>query len=556
VNLEASLERRFQFAIVLCALAYLGLEAVYIARLPLVMDEFSGASQVHRFLTGLPYRDFMPYKTVLGYYLQLPPLWLVHDAWHQLLAIKFFMAVLNAAALCFAAHSLARHYHRAAIVLATVLLISMSTFLERSADLRVDMLTGLFGLFSLLYLLDKRVALAGPFAGLSFLVSQKGLYFLLAGGMAIGTDWALHARDRERLRDVLRYCALSLAPIALYFAFWASLASVDQVFHQVVVKNQGIALIETYDIRHFWLQTLLRNPYFWGISILSLGQLFTLRNQAIDHQTSSVAPTQNLSLFVYGSTMFGLCLWHKQPWPYFFVLLIPTAYVLIVSLFSIEMARTKGLSLAILVPFVLIGVLVPAARIPTVLARDNSFQQFTVVMLEKLLDKEDVYLAGVDLLRTRKQPGRLRWLDANALHRLEQEDPQVLLRYFEQSHVKVIVSNYRIAELPQPLLEYIMLNYYTAFANFLFYGPRIEPEASEFELAFDGSYAILQNGGGGLEIDGRSVASGSMLRLSQGHHQLKASSEVCLRWMPERPERFKQPRFTENRSLFSDVYTY
>jgi len=43
------------------------------------------------------------------------------------------------------------------------------------------------------------------------------------------------------------------------------------------------------------------------------------------------APPSNLTLFVYALVLGALCIWHKQPWPYFFVLLVPTAYLLHVA---------------------------------------------------------------------------------------------------------------------------------------------------------------------------------------------------------------------------------
>ena len=55
----------FGGAIVTVMGVYLALQAVYILRLPLVMDEFQGAHTVFRLTARLPYRDFQPYKTVL-----------------------------------------------------------------------------------------------------------------------------------------------------------------------------------------------------------------------------------------------------------------------------------------------------------------------------------------------------------------------------------------------------------------------------------------------------------------------------------------------------------
>ena len=70
--------------------------------------------------------------------------------------------------------------------MATAALFAMSTFLERAAELRVDMLTSLAGLVSFVLLLSRRYALAGLACGLSFLISQKGVYFFAAGAPRSG----------------------------------------------------------------------------------------------------------------------------------------------------------------------------------------------------------------------------------------------------------------------------------------------------------------------------------------------------------------------------------
>ena len=48
------------------SLLYFAIQVVYISRLPLVMDEFDGANEAYQLLDLTPYKDYRPYKTVLG----------------------------------------------------------------------------------------------------------------------------------------------------------------------------------------------------------------------------------------------------------------------------------------------------------------------------------------------------------------------------------------------------------------------------------------------------------------------------------------------------------
>src|SRR6266851_173934 len=97
-------DRGLMMKLTLLLLSYLGIESVYILRFPLVMDEFATAACVYRTIDQLvPYRDYVPYKTVLGYYLQLPIFLLPFRTWTELLLAKFEMAFVTAAALLWAA---------------------------------------------------------------------------------------------------------------------------------------------------------------------------------------------------------------------------------------------------------------------------------------------------------------------------------------------------------------------------------------------------------------------------------------------------------------------
>jgi hypothetical protein len=104
--------QRFHILVVAAVLLYVLIETAYVLRLPPLMDEFQDAATVAAFEGGFSYRDFAAYKTVLGYYLHLPPYLIGSDTWSKLMAVKLAATLLNTACLGITALILARWYAR------------------------------------------------------------------------------------------------------------------------------------------------------------------------------------------------------------------------------------------------------------------------------------------------------------------------------------------------------------------------------------------------------------------------------------------------------------
>lgn len=540
------LEKRFVAAMTLLCAWYLVVESVYISTLPLVMDEFQGAYSVSQLGEGLPYRDFIPYKTVVGYYLQLAVMQLAQDTWARLILIKASMAVMTAGTVFLAARILAQHYRKEAVCLATLLLFCMSTFLERSAELRVDMMTSMAGLLSLVFLLSKRFLVAGVLAGTSFLISQKGLFFIVAGGLSCLLTWSFDGRARERAVEGARFCIWAAAPILGYVFLWGAVSSFSVVVETVFFRHGDIALDELYRIKHYWFQTWERNPYFYGMGVLALGLLFARRDQ-------EESGSGNRSLLSYGAIVLALGLWHKQPWPYFFVLIIPTVYVLIVALLDDQLRRPRALPTAFWVAFVVLGVAAPLRRFAAVMARDNGFQASTVRLAEAILEPGDSYLAGTQMLPRYQQPlgEHLGWLDQRHLQRLQLMEPEKLIEGLRASRLKLVIMNGRLLALPAPVRSYLAENYQRLHGAIHIYAPTIR--TSRFQLLFDGAYTLQADQL--VFLDGRAVAPGDRILLMAGPHEASALP-FRMALNPDVPERALDPRYAHPERLFSQPYNY
>ncbi len=536
---------------------YAVLETTYVLRLPVVMDEFQGARAVHRVADQLPYRDFKPYKTVLGYYLQLPALSLPGSIWERLLHVKLQMAGLNAVVLGAAAFVLSRRFDRRAVVAGLALLVTMSTFLERSAELRVDMPTALAGLAGLLLLLEKRIAWAGIACGISFLVSQKGIYYILATEVAL-IGWAVGARARDSWRNLLVFNLATAAPIAIYLGVWSLLAGPTAVFGSAVGDAGRIAIDRLEDIRlRYWGRTVGRNPAFYGLAIAALWQLDRRRR-------AGSADRLDRLLLLYGAALVILAALHQQPWPYFFVLLIPTLWVLIVAGFDRGLPTwvklDPGRRLLAVVVLVVLGLLLPLSRLKANLERDNGFQRQMVELAEATLSEDDTYLAGVAMLWNREQAHTaLGWLDRLQLARLEalsDADLTRLIAELRESPPKAILDNYRIHQLPHRLRLALVGLYELRWGNLLLYSPVVDPEAASFRIAYSGEYEVLSEGPSVGTLDGREIALGEIVRLEAGRHHHSGPDRIRLRLRTPELDPLLDPRYRERRALFPHVYDY
>ena len=77
-------------------LMYLAIQLGFISYEKLTVDDLWLSYHTYQFKSLLPYRDFSPYKTTLGYYVLLIPLSLFNGVIMPLLCTKAFVAFINA----------------------------------------------------------------------------------------------------------------------------------------------------------------------------------------------------------------------------------------------------------------------------------------------------------------------------------------------------------------------------------------------------------------------------------------------------------------------------
>ena len=560
-ELRSPHERWMTAAILAITVAYALVQVAYVARLPLVMDEFHYGATVARFMDEVPYRDFVPPKTVLALYAQSLPLHFVQDTWTALTVVKLEIAAFNTLALVLGAFALRRWYSSRAVVASLFLFACVSTFLERSSELRVDMAAAWLGFAALLLLLSERYVAAGLACCAAFLASEKAVYFVLASDAALVIWWLLIDRTSGTLRRLVVYNLSMLVPLVAYLLFWSIVASPQAVYYAIFVVHRYIALQNLLDIDAYWFQSMERNPLFYCaffVSICALGLKLVLRKSA--------NVRRDVILLTYALVGTALFAWHKQPWPYFLVMAFPTMFVLNTSLADdlIVLVRDRSRMLRVALGALLIGAggLVPLSRILIALDRDSGPQWHAVTLAERILRDGGSYYAGMDvLLRPRQGLQELAWLDLNRadwLARQGKANHDRLLADMRAAPIKLIVLNERLERLPAAFKRWMRGNFFWLWGNVATYAPTVRPGASEIELAFDGPYRLVGTGPDGVQatIDGAPVVGGEVIRLTRGVHRIETSSPVRLQLFPDGVDELFDPRFEKPRALFAYIYEW
>lgn len=215
----------------------------------LSVDEFWFAHFIYRYKDGLPYRDFAPYKTILGYYLLLPPMLSARGIMQTLITVKDTFAFLNMFILFISSLWLTRYFSRTGVLISLFILVSSEIVLSYSTQIRVDLLGYWFCFFSLLFLLEKRFLTAGILLGLGFATTQKAIWYIFAGNCALAIQWLAYDRQIKNLRNLAAFNAGCGALILMYLALWSWVTDWNTVINSVFHEASAMYRLDWYDTR-------------------------------------------------------------------------------------------------------------------------------------------------------------------------------------------------------------------------------------------------------------------------------------------------------------------
>lgn len=537
---------RFRSSVLLIVLLFVAIQIFYAQRLALVMDEFDGAYETYRLGRDIPYRDFTPYKTVLGYYLQYPATLVASTVWGRIVALKVELIVFNALMLAAAAFYCSRLLSRAATVLALAMLAASTVMLERAGEIRVDMLTAWAGLWSVLFLIRRRFGLAGALCALSFAISQKAALYVVASNVVLILGVVMDRDRRSAVRAFLAFNAAAAAGLLAYLLFWSAIGDPQTVLRATFVSASQTAVTVDYDIQwRFWSQVLVRNFFLFILAGAAVAALVRRRDDAVAR-----------SVGVYSAVLLLLCAIYTQPWPYFFVILFPTLFVLIAVF--LDRIERHGLPRLLVGACVVLGVLFPLHRLLVVPERSNEYQRYNVSLASALLGENETYLAANDIVHDREQALRpLSRLDAIGLRLLEEQGSKKhaqLIRDLDRNPPKLIIGTYRIYHLPQMMLEYIGQQYARLSGSIYLYAPLVPGGEGMLNIRFPGRYRVEVQTGGDAMVDGDQLPNGTMIDLQAGAHRISTPAPLRLRLLPAGIESLIDPQYAEERIFYPQVY--
>lgn len=333
--------RPFLIGLISLSFLYLTFELFFNYYSMITVDEFWFAHRIYQYRSGLPYQDFAPYKTVLGYYLLLIPMSITGGILQTLIFTKNTIALLNTFILAGSALWLQRFFNPKAILISLVLLISADITLTYSTQIRVDLLAYWFCFISLLFLLDKRFWYAGLMLGLGFLISQKTIWYLLASNIALGSYFICFMRTRQCLKQIIQFNLIVIGIIAIYLMFWSTLTDWQTVIQSVFYEASAMYQLDWYDQSRFefWQYILRYNPLLfllWPITVLCLGITYnTDKNYS-----------QRFFILSYAFTILFCLIPYKQVFPYYMQVTIPIFFILYAAFFSwlLQLFRSKNIT--------------------------------------------------------------------------------------------------------------------------------------------------------------------------------------------------------------------
>lgn len=291
-------------------------------------DEFWVAHSVYtKYRISLPYRDFAPYKTVLGYYLFLIPLMLTQDPVTGLIYLKIFLTFINTVCLFICSLWCTRFFSNPAILVSLLILICSNFFISFPADIRVDLLAYWCSLISVILILEKRYAYAGILIGLAFCISQKVIWYGIAAEVALGLVWLLFQRNRKDLFSIILFNIGFMTIISLYLLFWISISNVNVVIDNVFYQAATVYKINLYDDIHVMLSCILKENLFylifWILSVLSLLV-----------QTSNKKLVQRVFIIIFAWVSMFFIIVYKQPFFYYTIAVLPPLFLLYADFFT------------------------------------------------------------------------------------------------------------------------------------------------------------------------------------------------------------------------------
>jgi hypothetical protein len=476
-----------------------------------VMDELAWLQQIGHVDASDYYRTVDPHKTVLAELLFAPSFALDTSTGIALAARAIALGCVLASLLL--VYALARRLtpDRRLALLAPITALGFSNFTEHAYCVRTDTVALPFALAALFLLSSperpdrRRTLAAGLLLGISFLCTQKAIYFALAAGAAlVAAGWPRDGFRRTASRAFLLLAGWSAAVFA-YAAYFGG-GEFGRVLSAVVTGPrfvlEGTSAFE--GLSGFVTQTLSRNVVPWGLGAVAV--VFALGARR------SSAPRRGLA--VGSAVLTALLFLHDQPWPYVFVWPQALVAALVPTLVPEAARRLTGgdrsvrermaLAFALLLAFSLV-------RNFRFFDHANGEQLRAMRRAEANLTPADTFFDGVGAVVSRRVAGPP-WIwnwDTPTIARLRREFDRGdlgALAKIAADRPKLFLLTYRLRAAAKMAERLIGTSYVRVTDTMLLAGIELPAGSTEqrFEVRWAGRYAIFDEQG---ERTGETVAA-------------------------------------------------
>lgn len=441
----------------------------------------------------------------------------------------------------------------AAGALALALLLTETTFLERSVEVRTDTpacALALAGAWAATRWRSPPGEAAGfGLMGIAALFSQKALYPAAAWGVArvlLPSPTRLVApgtlpspaspRVGSRALPLAGLLAAGGAVAAWYgLVAWIAPGSFPEFVGRTVVGALGEARDPYYVQAVGWrwaLQGLARNPVFWGIPLVA-----AVLAAADGVRGASVSPERRAALAVAAAVL-AMAAFHAARFPYLALTLAPPWAIACGPLLE-DVGRRMGRAWG--GPLLAAALLAPVAyRMPVLLQDQAADQRDLLARVEGLFPPETPYWDPNDLLF--RHPNEVGEIFTKGVAALTEGGPEAWEEYegkLRSAAPVFYVWSWRVRDLPRAVRRFLADRYVRLHGNLYVSGFQAGPEGGPSlrrELLAAGPYRVRILGAEGLDVDGLPVADGGIAHLPAGWHRFdlrEGTRMVRVRWHAE-----------------------
>lgn len=556
--------RTFFWIIVAICLSYFIVQAFYINYAIFSMDDLWLAYHTYHYKTALPYRDFAPYKSVLGYYIFLPTVSLPGII-EPLLYTKIWLVLINALSLGGISLWMKRFFSKKAIVTSLVLLISMPIFLLYSSEIRGDLLGFWLCLASVLLLFDKKYFFSGLCIGVGFLISQKVVWYFIATNCGLAGCWLVTDRTWKMIKSMVSFNLAVSLTLVLYILFWSYYSSLSVVLNSLfyepylIYSTDWFAAYRSY-LWIFFFNTSTILVLLCPVALIGLVYL----------------PVKNkIFIIIYTLMIVFFLLSCKQPFIYLPLAGIPALFIFFSSFFTAFYSLLSsaignnpsvnrfyhGMVFLIILAFITLQMKGFINQLPYYNGR---YQKSMIHLMSKLLNDGEAYVAGVPLLLDVEQPvPGLKHLISQGIEYMHHPSkalysnltfdsmylapataPEVI-ESIKATPVKLYVDNKRLHLLPKKLWAYLDTEYQHFWGSIYLYAPKIQAGRHLIQVKFPGDYKV--DAKMAIYIDNKKVAPHSIIALKNQRYLSDAHATYRLVLSPQHLNHLLDPQDKKNK---------